>query len=298
MAGHTQRIGIIGGSGLGDALAKQTMGTEHNIDTPFGPPSGPIVTTELESVPIAFLARHGQGHMLNPSVVPYQANIFALKKLGVTHIIASGACGSLVENVEPRQLVIPDQVIDKTFKRPNSFFDGHLAVHVDFAYPFCDQLRQLLLSAAGTVATKVHDSGTYVCMEGPQFSTRAESLLHRSWGGHLIGMTCMPEAKLAREAEICYALVALSTDYDCWREHEGDVDKHSLMTEIIANLNVATDNAVQLIRAAVSKAGDLLGKTCEHHQSLELGIWSDKSLLSAEARAKLELLIGRYMPHG
>ncbi len=290
-----RRIGIIGGSGLGQALASQTRGEEHYPETPFGKPSGPIVMTELEGMPIAFLARHGQGHMLNPSSVPYQANIYALKELGVSHIIASGACGSLDEQVEPRHLVIADQVIDKTFKRANSFFDGHLAAHVDFAYPFCEQLRQILLSCAGAADTTVHAQGTYVCMEGPQFSTRAESLLHKSWGAQLIGMTCMPEAKLAREAEICYALVALPTDYDCWRPHDGDVDKHALISEIIGHLQAATDNAIKLIKAAIPKVATLLQQDCEHHKALELGLWSDKSQITDRTYEKLKLLIGKYV---
>ena len=295
MSSSQRRIGIIGGSGLGQALAEQTAGEEYDIDTPFGRPSGTIITSETDSVPIAFLARHGPGHMLNPSSVPYRANIYALKQLGVTHIIASGACGSLVDGIAPRDLVIPDQIIDKTFKRDNSFFDDMLAVHVDFAYPFCQQLRQLLLSVADTVDTKVHSSGTYVCMEGPQFSSRAESLLHRSWGAHLIGMTCMPEAKLAREAEMCYALVALPTDYDCWKEHDGDKDKHALMNEIIENLNAATENAVILIKAAVKKAAPLLENHCEHQNALELGIWSDREKITDPVWEKLSLLIEKYI---
>jgi 5'-methylthioadenosine phosphorylase len=295
MAQNISRLGIIGGSGLGQALTRQTQGQEHEIDTPFGSPSAPIITTELNSVPVAFLARHGPGHMLNPSSVPYRANIYALKKLGVTHIIASGAVGSLTEQIEPQHLVIPDQVIDKTFKRPNSFFDGDLAVHVDFAYPFCEQLRQLLLSVANSVETKVHDKATYVCMEGPQFSTRAESLLHRSWQAQIVGMTCMPEAKLAREAEICYALVALPTDYDCWKEHTGDRDKHLLMQEIIANLNAATENALELIKAATAQAIPILKKDCEHHQALELGIWSDKHHITDPTWEKLSMFLEKYI---
>jgi len=193
-------------------------------------------------------------------------------------------------------LGIGPEDIDKTFKRANSFFDGELAVHVDFAYPFCQRLRELLLSAAEQVDTNVHDSGTYICMEGPQFSTRAESMLHRSWGAHLIGMTCMPEAKLAREAEICYALVALPTDYDCWKPHEGDQNKHALMKEIIGNLNTATKNAIALIRAALAQAGTLLESECEHHQALELGIWSDKIAVTNPTFYKLQMLIGKYFP--
>ena len=290
-----RRIGIIGGTGLGQALAQKTQGTSYDLDTPFGKPSSLVITAEMNSVPIAFLARHGHGHKFNPSSVPYRANIHALKQVGVTHIIASGACGSLVEEIAPRDLVIPDQVIDKTFKRPNSFFDGHLAVHVDFAYPFCEKLRQLLLSVADKINTNVHASGTYICMEGPQFSTRAESLLHKQWGGHLIGMTCLPEAKLAREAEICYALVALSTDYDCWKPHDGDTDKHALMQEIIANVNAATENAIELITAAVARAADILQSDCEHHHALELGIWSDKSQIHDPSWQKLKLLLEKYI---
>ncbi|MCF7958897.1 MAG: S-methyl-5'-thioadenosine phosphorylase [Phycisphaerae bacterium] len=295
MTDQPRRIGIIGGSGLGQALTASTQGKSHDIDTPFGKPSAPIITTEIDSIPIAFLPRHGHGHMLCPSVVPYAANIYALKQLGVTHIIASGASGSLVEEMAPRDLVVPDQVIDKTFKRQNSFFDGDLAVHVDFAYPFCEQVRQLLIDAADSVDTKLHTAGTYVCMEGPQFSTRAESLLHKSWGAHLIGMTCMPEAKLAREAEICYALLALPTDYDCWRPHPGDKDKHALMAEIIGNLTAATENAVTLIKAAIANAAPLLNATCEHHQALEMGIFSDKSKITDPSYDKLKLLIGKYL---
>jgi len=290
-----RRIGIIGGTGLGQALAHRTEGTVHDLDTPFGQPSGNIITTELHSIPIAFLARHGAGHMLDPSTVPYRANIHALKQLGVTHIIASGACGSLVEEIAPRDLVVPDQVIDKTYKRQSSFFSGEMAVHIDFAYPFCDKLRRLLLDAAEAVKTKVHGEGTYVCMEGPQFSTRAESLMHRSWGAQLIGMTCMPEAKLAREAEMCYALVALATDYDCWKPHAGDNDKHALMNDIINNVNVATDNAIELIGEAVKNAGALLEEDCEHHHALELGIFSDKSRIADPAWHRLELLLEKYL---
>lgn len=294
MSAKIKRIGIIGGSGLGDALSLCTKGEIHNVDTPFGKPSGAIVTTELESVPIAFLSRHGEGHFLNPSRVPYRANIYALRKLGVRYVIGSGACGSLVEEVRPGNLVVADQVIDKTWRRENTFFD-ELAVHVDFAYPFCERLRKLLLAESGQVDTVVHDGGTYVCMEGPSFSTRAESLLHRQWGGHLIGMTCMPEARLAREAQMCYAMVGLATDYDCWREHKGDVDKHSLMKEIIENLNAATQNGVKLISAAVAKAGELLENSCEHHSALELGIWSDRSRVPKATREKLSLLLDDYI---
>jgi len=237
------RIGLIGGSGLGAALGTQTGGTAHDIETPFGPTSGPITETNWAGLTVFFLSRHGPGHTLNPTAVPFRANIFALKSLGVTHILASGAVGSLREEFKPRQLVIPDQVIDKTHKRSNTFFE-RAAVHAEFAEPFCPVLRRTILEAAklmsptpevapvgGPEATTppasptVHDGGCYVCMEGPAFSTRAESLMHRLWGGDLVGMTAMPEAKLAREAEIAYALVALVTDYDCWRQKPAASDQ-------------------------------------------------------------------------
>ena len=204
-------IGIIGGTGLGDTLGTVGKGQTHNIDTPFGRPSAPILTTEIGGIEVALLSRHGEGHVLNPSTVPYRANIFAMKKLGVTRIIASGAVGSLREEIAPRDLVLPDQAIDRTFRRPGTFFEG-LAVHVEMAAPFCPALRVALTSAATTLPVKVHLRGTYVCMEGPQFSTRAESEMHRQWGGDIIGMTVMPEAKLAREAEICYASLAGAPD--------------------------------------------------------------------------------------
>src|SRR3954466_12969777 len=216
------KVGLIGGSGLGAAMAQQTEGKRHELDTPFGRPSDAIVESEWSGLSILFLNRHGPGHLLNPSQVPYRANIFALKQLGCTHILASGAVGSLREEYKPRHLVIPDQIIDRTYRRPGTFYE-HAAVHVEFAEPFCPVLRRILLETAsaeteGGEQFKTHTRGCYVCMEGPAFSTRAESLMHRLWGGDLIGMTAMPEAKLAKEAEIPYALVALVTDYDSWKQ--------------------------------------------------------------------------------
>jgi len=211
------KVGIIGGSGLGEAICGEADGKSVAVTTPFGRPSAPIVETVWHGTPVALLNRHGLGHTIPPSMVPYRANIYALKALGCTHIIASGAVGSLRDEIRPKDLVIPDQVIDKTYLRAPTFFDDGLAVHVEFASPFCPVLRGHLLSCAGGVDTTVHDGGTYVCMEGPAFSTRAESHMHRQWGGDLIGMTCMPEARLAREAEIAYALVCLPSDYDCWK---------------------------------------------------------------------------------
>jgi 5'-methylthioadenosine phosphorylase len=287
-------IGLIGGTGLGEALVGEAHAREHDIDTPFGRPSSPVRVVEWHGLEIAVLARHGEGHVFNPSQVPFRANIFALKSLGVTNILASGAVGSLREEIRPRDLVIVDQVIDKTYRRTPTFFDEGLAVHVELAEPFCPQLRELLLSVADRVDATVHSKGTYVCMEGPAFSSIAESQLHRAWGGDLIGMTAMPEAKLAREAEIPYALVALATDYDCWRPHEPGLDKQKLLEEIIGHLKAATANAVTLLRAAIeSIAANPLGKS-PIHDALELAIWSDRSKLTPEVAQRYGVLLEKY----
>jgi len=289
-------IGLIGGTGLGEALFGDAHAEEHHVDTPFGRPSGPLRVVDWHGSTIALLARHGDGHVFNPSQVPYRANIYALKSLGVTHIIASGAVGSLREEIKPRDLVIVDQMIDKTSRRTPTFFDQGLAVHVELAEPFCPDLRGRLLAVADRVDTTVHRTGTYVCMEGPAFSTIAESRIHRTWGGDLIGMTAMPEAKLAREAEICYALVALVTDYDCWKPHEPGADKQKLLAEIVAHLEAATSNAVTLMRAAVeSIAAQPLGKS-PIHDALELAIWSDRAKLTRAVFEKYGVLLKKYAP--
>jgi 5'-methylthioadenosine phosphorylase len=288
------KVGIIGGSGLGEEIVKQGEGQAREVDTPFGPPSGPLVVGDWEDVPVVFLSRHGPGHRLSPSVVPYRANIFALKALGVTHIIASGAVGSLREDYAPRDLAAPDQVIDKTFRRASTFFDEGMAVHIELADPFCESMRQVLLAAAEEADFNVHVGGTYVCMEGPQFSTVAESRMHQQWGGDLIGMTCMPEAKLAREAEICYALVALVTDYDCWRPHDHTQDRQDLLAEIIGNMQEATANALALIRAALRRLREAPPAACPHRSALELAIWSDKSRIERSAIDRLGPLVERY----
>ena len=321
------KIGLIGGSGLGQVMKAQTEGKLHEVDTPFGQPSDAIVETNWDGLPVYFLSRHGPGHLINPTQVPFRANLFALKQLGVTHIIASGAVGSLREHLRPRDLCVPDQVIDKTTKRANTFYEK-AAVHAEFAEPFCPVLRRMLLEAGKAVAAEqdptrqepdpsghpthpfqVHDGGCYVCMEGPAFSTRAESLMHRLWGGDLIGMTAMPEAKLAKEAEMSYALVALVTDYDCWRQpgapagpgqvqqaHPPAMDPAVLLKEILANLKAATDNGIRLIQRAVSL---MAGRTDELAaapalQALKLAIWSDKSRIDPR---EVELLGPLWMKY-
>jgi len=287
-------LGIIGGSGLEHAMGALGQARSHHVDTPFGKPSGPIVTTEVDGVSLALLKRHGEGHVFSPSNVPYRANLFAMKKLGVTRILATGAVGSLREEIAPRSLCVPDQVIDKTFRRPGTFFDD-LVVHVELASPFCPSLRGVLEQSAANVATRVHQGGTYVCMEGPQFSTRAESEMHRSWGASLIGMTVMPEARLAREAEICYALVALPTDYDCWRPHPHALDQVELLEEIIGNLKVASQNALELIRRSLPQLHALGDRPCPCQAALELAIWSDRATIPAATRERLRPILGKYL---
>ncbi len=289
------KIGIIGGSGLGDAICSDRTGKPVDVGTPFGSPSGVIIEADWGGVTIALLNRHGPGHLINPSMVNYRANIYALKAIGCTHIIASGAVGSLREEIEPMHLVIPDQVIDKTYRRTPTFFDDGLVAHVEFASPFCPVLRKHLLGCADSVAAPVHDGGTYVCMEGPAFSTRAESEMHRGWGGDLIGMTVMPEARLAREAEIAYALVALPSDYDCWRPHPTELDKHELLKEIIGNLTEATQNAVELIKTAVARFGEIADTPSPAHSALEQAIWSNREMIPPTAKKKLGVLVEKYL---
>lgn len=289
-------VGIIGGSGLGEALI-QLGGTPVEVRTPFGLPSDSPILAECEGVRVAFLSRHGPGHRFNPSSVPYRANIWALKQLGCRAVIASGATGSLREDIEPGHLVICDQVIDRTCARPGTFFDNGLVAHVELADPYCPSLRRLLIDASADVDTPVHHAGTYVCMEGPQFSTRAESNMHRQWGGDLIGMTAMPEAKLAREAELCYALVALPTDYDCWRPHDSSRPAHDLLQEIIGNLHAASSSALALIRAALRRWSNQR-EACSCAEALRFAIWTDKRAVPSEVRGRLGLLIDRYIGRG
>jgi 5'-methylthioadenosine phosphorylase len=289
------KVGIIGGSGLGDALCRDVQGQSVDIITPFGQPSDSIIETTWGDTQVAVLNRHGPGHLIGPSMVNYRANIYALKALGCTHVIASGAVGSLREEIKPKDLLIPDQVIDKTNRRVGTFFDEFLAAHVELSSPFCQVLRKHLISCGGGVNTDLHESGTYVCMEGPAFSTRAESEMHRMWGGDLIGMTVMPEAKLAREAELAYAMVCLPSDYDCWRPVGEDLGKHELLKEIIGNLNEATANAIELIKAAVTNFGQIADIPSAAHSALELAIWSDRDSIAPAAREHFGVLVEKYL---
>jgi 5'-methylthioadenosine phosphorylase len=288
-------IGVIGGTGLGETLFGVSGGEVHELDTPFGKPSSPIRVVTWHGARVALLARHGDGHTFNPSQVPYRANIYALKMLGVTHILASGAVGSLRDEFQPRELVVADQVIDRTFRRPSTFYDEGLAVHVEFAEPFCDPLRHLLLSVSRKAQTTVHPRGTYVCMEGPAFSSAAESQLHRAWGADLIGMTALPEAKLAREAEMSYALVALVTDYDCWRPREPDTDRGALLQEIIGNLKEATISAMNLMRATIEAYAIKPLPPSPIHTGLDLAVWTDRAKITPAVAQRYGVLLERYL---
>lgn len=284
-------IGLIGGTGLGDALAEHIVNAElHDLDTPFGKPSTAILVGTFSKRKIAFLNRHGKGHKLSPSEVPFAANIFALKKLGVRTVLSSGAVGSFRDEIAPGHLVVVDQFIDKTYKRTSSFFAGYGAVHCEMAEPTCGRLRRILVDTAKDIDVKTHPKGTYVCMEGPQFSTRAESLMHRAWGGDLIGMTAMPEAKLAREAQMCYALVALASDYDCWKPHDGKKDKQTLLEEIIGNLQKATNNCLELIKAVLTSEHEFVSERCHCRQSLDLAVWTDRNQVDAADKEELKVL--------
>ncbi len=280
-------IGIIGGSGLYQ-IDELTDVHETRVDTPFGSPSDAIITGVLEGTQVAFLPRHGRGHRLNPSEVPYRANIYALKTLGVERIISVNAVGSLREDIAPMDIVIPDQLIDRTRHRPSTFFEHGVVAHTAFAEPFCPGLRDHVYTAASASGARVHYGGTYVVMEGPQFSTRAESDLYRSWNAHIIGMTALPEAKLAREAEICYAVLAFVSDYDCWHPEHA-----SVTTEMILKaLRAGVDTSRKVITESVCALPDK--RDCACMTSLADAIVTPTHLIPEETRRALEPIAGRY----
>jgi 5'-methylthioadenosine phosphorylase len=282
------KIAVIGGSGLYDIEGLKHI-EEVNPDTPFGKPSDTITIGRLEGVGIAFLPRHGQGHHLSPTEVPYRANIYALKGLGVEQIISVNAVGSFKKEIKPGDLVIPDQLIDRTRHRVDSFFGGGIVVHIPFAEPFCPVLSQILYHAAKEAKASVHFKGTYVVMEGPAFSTRAESRLYRSWGADIIGMTALPEAKLAREAEICYSSIAGVTDYDSWQE-QGE----PLVVDVILNiLRQNVDTIKKIIKLAVAKIPEK--RDCDCAKALSVAIATSRQYIPQEQKQKLELLIGNYL---
>ena len=283
------QIGIIGGSGLYD-MAELTDRREVIVDTPFGQPSGPYVTGTLGGATVAFLARHGAGHRITPSELNFRANLFGFTTLGVERILSASAVGSLRDDIAPLDLVIPDQFIDRTRGRVSTFFGEGLVGHIAFADPVCGQVAQVAHDAAVQAGATVHKGGTYVCMEGPAFSTRAESHLYRSWGAHIIGMTNLQEAKLAREAEICYATIALVTDYDCWHpDHD-----HVTVEMVIQNLTQNARTAQQVIAGAIATLAGA-PRTCGCGQALATAIITRPELVPAETRRTLGPIVGKYL---
>lgn len=282
------KLAVIGGSGLYEIPGLQNA-REQTVDTPFGRTSAPIVTGTLEGTPVAFLARHGVGHHITPTEVPYQANIFALKSLGVERIVSISACGSLKEEFAPGHIVIPDQLYDNTSLRPRSFFGEGFVAHVSVADPFCGDLSSQVESAVRQAGGIVHKGGAFITIEGPRFSTRAESNTFRSWGMSIIGMTASPEAFLAREAEICYATMAHVTDYDVWHVSEKPVT----VEMVIQTLNQNTSLAQGAIRLIARKFTEERHCDCEH--ALSTALITRKDVIPAETRKKLDLLVHKYL---
>jgi 5'-methylthioadenosine phosphorylase len=281
-------IGIIGGSGL-YAMPGLTDVREERVTTPFGDPSDAFVLGELEGRKVAFLARHGRGHRILPSELNFRANIYAMKVLGVERILSVSAVGSLKEEHKPTDFVIADQFIDRTFARVGTFFGDGIVAHVGFGDPVCATVAAVFKKACDTVGVVGKSGGTYVCMEGPQFSTRAESNLYRSWGADVIGMTNLQEAKLAREAEICYATMAMVTDYDCWREGHDDVT----IEQVIAVVHQNADSAAKVVRSAVAAMPS--EKSCGCGDALKYAILTDRNMIPAETRQKLSILLDKYL---
>jgi len=282
------KLAIIGGTNLYE-MEGLTDVEEVRNETPFGQPSDAITIGSLKGVRTAFLPRHGKGHRLMPTELPVRANIYALKSLGVEWIISISAVGSLMDDIHPLDIVVPNQLIDRTKSRVNTFFGDGLVAHVGFAEPYCPVLSQLLIQAARELGAKVHPEGTYVVMEGPLFSTRAESFLYRSWGAHVIGMTALPEAKLAREAEICYSTLACVTDYDCWHETSEAVT----IDMVIQNLQKNTEMARKILSKAVTYIPQK--RSCQCASALESAIITSPELIPPPLKEKLHLIIGKYV---
>ncbi|MCM2313552.1 MAG: S-methyl-5'-thioadenosine phosphorylase [Thermoanaerobaculia bacterium] len=283
------RIGIIGGSGLYEMEGLKLL-HEKVVATPFGEPSDPYVVGEVDGVRVVFLARHGKGHRFMPSEINFRANIYGLKALGVEMILSASAVGSMKEDCHPTDIVFPKQFIDRTRHRPDTFFGNGLVGHVSFADPICNELSDILADSSEAVGARTHRGGTYLCMEGPQFSTRAESLLYRSWGVDVIGMTNLQEAKLAREAEICYATMALVTDYDCWHETEEAVSVETVVEYLHKNAKTAT----KIIRDAVSKVAKR-ERQCACESALRFALLSDPARVPAAVKRDLAPIVGRYL---
>ena len=284
----TKFLGIIGGSGLYEMEGLENIDTV-NVATPFGDPSDSIITGSLDGMKMAFLPRHGVGHRLMPTEINYRANIWALKSMGVDTVIGVSAVGSMKEDIAPGDLVVPHQFIDRTKGRPSTFFGDGIVGHVTFADPVCHALANIVTKGARTLGVRVHQGGTYICMEGPQFSTRAESNLYRTWDVDVIGMTNIPEAKLAREAELCYSTVALATDYDCWHDTEEDVSVEAILE--IMHKNV--ENAKKAIAWAARNIDEK--EACHCGEALKFAIVTDPKVIGDEIKKKLEPIVGKYL---
>ena len=278
-------VGVIGGTGVND-LPGLTDIEEVSVTTPFGAPSGPMVVGSFHGVDVAFVSRHGVGHRLTPTELPVRANVYALKLLGVERVISISAVGSLREEMAPQDMVVPDQLIDRTRQRVSSFFGDGIVAHVDFAEPFCPAMRRLLVDACREADANVHDGGTYVVMEGPAFSTIAESNMYRSWGASVIGMTALPEAKLAREAELCYGTLACVTDYDVWHPDHDNVTVEVVLRNL--HQNVATAQAV--LQAVVPRLTGERDCACGH--ALDMAVVTAPDVRPEGARQRLKLLLG------
>jgi 5'-methylthioadenosine phosphorylase len=284
----TADIGIIGGSGLYQMEGLSVI-EEKKVDTPFGEPSDPYVIGEVDGVRVAFLARHGKGHRLTPTELNYRANIFGFKTLGVHTILSASAVGSMKENYHPTDIVLPHQFIDRTRHRADTFFGNGIVAHVAFADPICAGASFLVSEIARTAGARVHAGGVYICIEGPQFSTRAESKLYRSWGVDVIGMTNVTEAKLAREAEICFVTMALVTDYDCWHE-SGDVSVEQILGYLRANAAMAQ----KVLRQSIARIA-LRKRDCACSNALQFAIVTDAAQIPAKLKNDLKPIIGRYI---
>ena len=283
-----QIVGVIGGSGLYHMPGLKRM-REVAVNTPFGRPSDKFIRGRLNDTELLFLPRHGRGHRWLPTEVNFRANIFGMKKLGAERVIAVSAVGSLRQEIAPGHLVVPDQFIDRTSQRPSTFFGNGIVAHVGFADPFCKELSRQLAGAASLAGARVHSRGTYLCMEGPQFSTRAESHLYRAWGADIIGMTNLQEAKLAREAEICFATIALATDYDCWNEKAGDVEIEEVLAVLQQN--------VQLAQKTIGHALMNLPRerSCGCGTALQNAIITERAKIPKKVRRDLRPIIGKYL---
>ena len=282
------RLGVIGGSGVYD-MQELTDIEEIKPKTPFGDPSDAIVVGTLSGQRVAFLPRHGRGHRISPTELNSRANIFALKSLGVERIVAISACGSLREDYAPRHIVIPDQILDRTRGRPLTFFGSGLVVHISFAEPFCPDLSRSLFEAVETTGATVHKGGAFVVIEGPRFSTKAESNAFRQWGMDIIGMTAVPEAQLAREAEICYTCMAHVTDYDVWHESEETVTVEAVIKNLLANAEVAKQSIQELVPALPQE------RTCDCQHALRDAIITSRDVISEEVKNDLTILVDKYL---